>query len=351
LEHDQQRDATKPRAAFDPNMSDPRHIPKLPPRSANFSGAARRIGVELEFAALSARDVAAEVRSAFGGEVIAIDRHRFAIEGTRLGDFKTELDTRYAHRPDTPPPRGSDPIAASFEAIADALREIYGDISSLVVPCEIVTPPLPIAGLAELDGFVHRLTEVGARGTGSSPFYAFGTHLNPDIATDDPHWVLAVLKAEIVLSDWLRSVMAIDFSRRMAAFADPFPRHYIHAILAPGYWPDRDTLIRDYLFANPSRDRELDMLPLFAWFDENAVSRALPGLKINKRPTFHYRLPNANLGVPGWGLGLEWNRWCVIERLADDRPLLDEMCAAYLENDRRLLPENWALRASEWLLV
>lgn len=332
-------------------MSDPRHTPKPPPRPKNFAGEDRRIGVELEFAALSARDVAVEIQVAFGGDIITINRHRFAIEQTRLGNFKTELDTRYAHRPDAPAPRETDPISASFEAIADALREIYGDISSLIVPCEIVAPPLPVAALIELDDFVHRLTAAGARGTGSSPFYAFGTHLNPDIATDDPHWILAVLKAEVIMSDWLRSVMAIDFSRRMAAFADPFPRTYIHDILSPDYWPDSATLIRDYLTANPTRDRELDMLPLLAWLDETAVRKALPGMKINKRPTFHYRLPNANLGVAGWSLGLEWNRWRVVERLAEDRPLLDRIGAAYLENDRRLLPENWALRASEWLIV
>lgn len=332
-------------------MSDPRHTPKAPPRPKNLSGEDRRIGVELEFAALSAHDVANEIQNAFGGHITAIDRHRFAIEDTRLGDFRTELDTRYAHRPSETASRESDPISASFEAIADALREIYGDISSLIVPCEIVSPALPVACLTELDDFVHRLTAAGARGTGSSPFYAFGTHLNPEIATQDAQWILSVLKAEIVLSDWLRSVMAIDFTRRLAAFADPFPRPYIHQVLSPDYWPDRDTLISDYLAANPSRDRELDMLPLFAWLDEPAVRRVLPGMKIKRRPTFHYRLPNANLGVSGWSLGLEWNRWNVVERLAENQPLLDQMGAAYLENDRRLLPENWALRTSEWLVI
>ncbi|MCB1511995.1 MAG: amidoligase family protein [Hyphomicrobiaceae bacterium] len=327
------------------------HLPKQPPRAKNFDGAPRRVGVELEFAALSARDVANEIHKTFGGTIIEIGRHRFVIQGSGLGDFKTELDTRYAHKPDNEKPPGDDPIAASFQSIADALREIYGDISSLIVPCEIVAPPIEIADIAQLDRFVTQLISAGALGTNSSAFYAFGTHLNPDIATRDPNWILAVLKAEILLSSWLRDVMAINLTRWFAAFADPFPRAYIYKVLDTSYWPETAQLIGDYLELNPTRDRELDMLPLFAWLEPSVVKSALPDAKISARPTFHFRLPNANLGVPGWSVGLEWNRWCVIERLAEDRELLDAMCVAYLENDRRMLPERWALRASEWLIV
>lgn len=327
-----------------------RHTPQSPPRTENFEGAPRRVGVEIEFAALSARDVATEIKAAFGGEIVQRDRHRFAVKGTRFGDFKAELDTRYAHRPDGQEP-GADPVSQSFQSIANALREIYGDISSFVVPCEVVTPPLEVGALAELDNFVARLSKAGAVGTGSSPFYAFGIHLNPDIATREPGWIMAVLKAELLLSNWLRSVMAIDFSRWLAAFAEPFPRPYVHQALATDYWPEMPQLIADYVRANPVRDRELDMLPLLFWLDGGAIPSAFAGMKIAPRPTFHYRLPNANLGVPNWSIGLEWNRWCVIERLADDRERLDAMCLAYLENDSHLIPENWGVRASEWLIL
>lgn len=327
------------------------HHPKAPPRTVNFDGAHRHVGIELEFAALSARDVANEIHKAFGGTIVEKGRHRFAIEGTRLGSFKTELDTRYAHKPDGEQPPGDDPIAASFQSIADALREIYGDISALIVPCEIVAPPLGIAQIADIDSFVTELTKAGALGTASSAFYAFGTHLNPDIATRDPQWILAVLKAEIILSEWLREVMAIDLTRWISSFADPFPYAYVQKVLDTTYWPDTGGMISDYLEHNPTRDRELDMLPLFAWLEPGLVREALPAAKIGARPTFHFRLPNANLGVAGWSVGLEWNRWCVIERLAEDRELIDAMCRAYLENSRRMIPDRWSVRASEWLIV
>lgn len=330
---------------------DTRHKVKQPPRPTNFAGEDRHVGVEIEFAALSARYVAEQIRASFGGNVIEIDPHRFEIRGTELGDFKSELDTRYAHREDDDAPRGTDPLSTSFDAMLDSLRQIYGDISSVVVPCEIITPPLKLEDIERLDDFIRRLTDAGAQGTGSNLFYAFGTHLNPDIATEDPEWILAILKAEILLSDWLRSIMTVDITRRITAFSDPFPRAYVYAILQADYWPARPTLIADYLRHNPTRDRELDMLPLFAWQNENAIRRVLPWTKIKKRPTFHYRLPNANLGVADWSVALEWNRWCVIEQLAENRELLDAMGEAYLDNDRRLLPERWALRASEWLLL
>ena len=35
----------------------------------------------------------------------------------------------------------------------------------------------------------------------------------------------------------------------------------------------------------------------------------LPNEKINGRPTFHYRLPDARLSDPGWSIAPDWNRW------------------------------------------
>ncbi len=330
---------------------DSRLTPHAPPRTLNFEGQPRRIGVEVEFAVLSARDVALKLCREFGGRVEERNPHRFRVADTELGTFIAELDTQYAHPVRTAGQTSDAPLFASFEDIVDRLRVFYGDVSSLIVPCEIASPPLTLDNLVRFDAFVAKLTEAGAAGTGSSPFYAFGAHLNPDIATMDAAWITAVLKAEMLLSEWLRQIMSIDLTRLLTSFVDPFPERYVKMVVSPDYWPDTTALIDDYLASNPTRDRELDMLPLFAWIDEVKVRRAAPAVKIGKRPAFHYRLPNANLGEPGWSLGLEWNRWCVIERLADDRPRLDAMGAAYIENRQRLLPERWAVRASEWLVV
>jgi hypothetical protein len=47
---------------------------------------------------------------------------------------------------------------------------------------------------------------------------------------------------------------------------------------------------------------------------------------------------------PDWTLASEWNRWIVIERLANDRGLLPRMCWEYLQADEdaiRPLIDPW----------
>jgi len=231
------------------------------------------------------------------------------------------------------------------------MRELYGDLGSLVIPYEVVCPPIDVEQLPELEALLLALREEGAQGTRDNLLHAFGVQFNPDIATRDPQWILAVLKAEILLSEWLRSIISVDMARRILAFADPFPKAYIHIILKDEYWPDIDQLIEDYLIYNPTRNRELDMLPLFLWLDADRVRRKIPDKLVKPRPTFHYRLPDANIRDSRWSLTLEWNRWCVVERLAEDREILAEMGKSYLENDLSILSEDWALRCTEWLVL
>lgn len=324
---------------------------KIPPRNTNYEGNPRRVGVEIEFAAVSAGRASSRLCELYGGSVEREDAHRYHIRGTRFGDFVVELDTQYAHR--APGERG--PSSGGFQGLmdsfTDSMREIYGDLGSLVIPYEIVCPPLDLKELPELELMIRALRSEGAKGTSDNLLHAFGFQLNPDIATQDPAWLLAVLKAEVLMSEWLRSIISIDMARRLLAFADPFPQAYVHLILDADYWPDTDKLIDDYLIYNPTRNRELDMLPLWMWLDEARVRRKVPDKLVKPRPTFHYRLPNANISETRWSLTLEWNRWCVIERLAEDRNKLAEMGEAYIANDRSILSEDWALRCTEWLIV
>lgn len=323
----------------------------LPPRDSNHENNPRRVGVEIEFAAVSAGQTARRLAELYGGEYRAEDRHRYYIDGTRFGDFVVELDTQYAHRaPDSPAPSTTG-LQGLMDSFTDTMREMYGDIGSLVIPYEVVCPPLEIAKLVELEALIEALREEGAKGTRDNLLHAFGVQFNPEIATRDPEWILAVLKAEVLLSEWLRAVISVDMARRLLAFADPFPQSYTQLILQDDYWPDIDKLIDDYITHNPTRNRELDMLPLFMWLDEERVRAKIPGKLVKSRPTFHYRLPDANIRDPGWSLSLEWNRWCVVERLAEDREALAEMGPAYIENNTSILPEDWALRCTEWLML
>ena len=59
------------------------------------------------------------------------------------------------------------------------------------------------------------------------------------------------------------------------------------------------------------------MLPLFAWIDEDRVRTTIDDPRIKPRPTFHYRLPNAQVSDSLWSLAEDWNRWVVVETLAD----------------------------------
>ena len=324
---------------------------RLPPRDHNFEGNRRRVGVEIEFAAVSPSRVATRVAKLYGGTAEQEDPHRFHIRGTRLGNFLVELDTQYAHRAPGEVGPSASGLQGLMETFSNAMRELYGDLGSLVIPYEVVCPPIDVEQLPELEALLLALREEGAQGTRDNLLHAFGVQFNPDIATRDSRWILAVLKAEILLSEWLRSIISVDMARRILAFADPFPKAYIHIILKDEYWPDIDQLIEDYLIYNPTRNRELDMLPLFLWLDADRVRRKIPDKLVKPRPTFHYRLPDANIRESRWSLTLEWNRWCVVERLAEDREILSEMGKSYLENDLSILSEDWALRCTEWLVL
>lgn len=324
---------------------------KFPPRKLNHLGQARRVGVELEFAGVTAARAATRIAGLYGGAIERDDAHRYRIENTKFGRFVVELDSQYAHRQPGDDAIQGTGLAAIMEGFRDTMRSLYGDLGSLVIPYEVVCPPIEIDSLTELEGLLAALREEGARGTSDHVLHAFGAQFNPDIATRDPRWVLAVLKAQILLSNWLRGIMSIAFARRLLSFVDPFPPAYARKVLDPDYWPDIAALINDYIDHNPTRNRELDMLPLFTWLKAKHVHARLAPSLVRPRPTFHCRLPNANISEPLWSLTLEWNRWMVVERLADRPDLLAEMGPAYIANTQSFLPADWALMSTEWLIV
>ncbi|MGI9480559.1 MAG: amidoligase family protein [Hyphomicrobiaceae bacterium] len=320
----------------------------LPPRLTGVDGAARRVGVEIEFAGLSARDTAHLIAQHLGGEMQMVDEHRYDVVGGKLGPFRAELDSRYVHPEgilgtlqDAPP----DWLVQLSELVSGTL----GHAGAIVIPCEVVGPPVTVDQLPQIDDLIAHLRKAGAQGTDRSVFYAFGVHLNPEIATRDPAWLLSVLRAQCLMSPWLRTVMEIDTSRYLTGFAAPFPQRYIDLILQPGYAPDLDVLIADYVAHNPRRDRELDMLPLFAWLDRDRIGKALPTEKIGARPTFHYRLPNAALERAAWSVVLEWNRWCLLERIAESPDLIRSLSEAYRHLPSPFDQARWTRQSSEWL--
>jgi len=325
--------------------------PSAPPFTQNYLREPRKVGVEIEFATVSVRQAAECVKEIFGGEVARVTAHRYMVSGTSHGDFEVELDSHYIHRMEAPEESTflAEEVDEWLRWFQSSLGETIGDIAASVIPCEIVCPPIRLDDLLLLDQTVDALTRLGAAGTRENPLYAFGAQLNPDIARKEADYVTAVLKAYVLLSPWLREVIAVDMTRRVFAFADPFARGYVRLITATDYWPDFDGLIDDYLMHNPTRNRELDMLPLFAWLDEARVRATVPDTRVKSRPTFHYRLPDANFGMADWTITREWNRWCEVERLAADSDKLRMVCEAYAEHERRFFKGWWSEEVADLL--
>ncbi len=315
-----------------------------PPRPQTAEGAPRRVGVEIEYAKLDVQTSADLVQSLFGGEQKPHGMHRITVEGTDHGDFLVELDLRLLHRE----LRGTTPEDDEFQRfLSDLDRELTkaaGDVAGLLVPCEIACPAIPYSELGAVQRLMDALREKGAIGTSSSLLAAFGLQLNVELASLETEDILRHLRAYLLISDWLREEIGVNIKRRLATFIDPFPARYIEMVVDPDYRPGLPRLIDDYIEANPTRYKELDLLPLFAELDEERVRAKLPDAKINARPAFHYRLPDSRIDDPAWRLAEEWDRWLVVERVAADPSILARLQDAYLEHRSHLLPLGWVER-------
>lgn len=319
----------------------------LPPRTHTRGGAMRRIGVELEMQGIELHELAALVADQFGGEVTPLGRYELRVSGDDAGAWLVELDHEYLKQ------RGRQELGDGvLGQIDEAAEELLAAGFQTVVPAEVVSPPLPMDRLGEVDTLIATLRGAGARGTRDGLVFAFGLHMNPEMPDTDAATVTAYLKAFLCLFDWLRVRARVDLLRRLTPYIDAFPLDYVRRVVDPGYWPDLAALIDDYLEANPTRNRALDMLPLFAHLDEERVRAAIDDPRIKARPALHYRLPNCEIDEPGWGVHQTWRDWLQVERLADDGERLEALCARYrtfLENPLGRVLDDWSEEVERWL--
>lgn len=304
----------------------------VPPREHNVHGEPRRVGLEVELAGLSVEGALELIRRSFGGKVDASQRTHGTVSGTPFGTFKVEYDLRALQKRSYLRPlelMGIESDSRTAQLVEDTLLQV----ASEVVPLEVITPPIPWHRLHELDPLWERLRAAGAEDTYGSVFYAFGLHLNPETPDGEVATLLAYLRAFLLLEDWVIESSRMDLSRRIAPFVRPFPEPYRRKVLAPDYAPSSGpALVDDYVEANPTRNRGLDMLPLFVHlYGEGILERVEDRELVKPRPTFHYRLPNCELASPGWSPRADWNRWIAIERLAQSPALLTELSRAYLD--------------------
>ncbi len=317
----------------------------------------RRIGVEVELSGLTVGDVATLLGEALHADVEVTSPYEHTLHGDEAGPWRVELDYAYlknlgrehAEEADDPSAEAADDPG---RRIKDATEGVIRIGAEALVPVEVVSPPLPMPRLSQVEELLHLLQRAGAKGTGASLTYAFGLQLNPELPALDAPTITRYIQAFLCLYDWLLDRSPIDPTRRLTGYSAGFPATYVRRVLGPDYRPSISDLIDDYLADNPTRNRALDLLPLFAHIDEARVRGVVDDPRVKARPTFHYRLPNSEIDDPAWGVHVAWNGWLEVERLAEDPRRLRQVCALYLEHlDRPLggLLSDWAEEVRPWL--
>jgi hypothetical protein len=245
-------------------------------------------------------------------------------------------------------------ISTAEDGIEKLSVSLLGLATEQLVPWEIVTAPLPFARYGRLLPLVARLRNAGAKGTRYALRYAFGLHLNPEVPDFRATTLLSHLRAYVCLYDWIVHHEQTDFARRLTPHIQHYDKGYIQRLLEPDYAPTLGALMDDYLRYNPTRNRSLDMLPLFAYLDEERVWRVVDDPRIKPRPTFHYRLPNCDIDNPAWNIDKPLALWLQVEALAADPVRLRHACAAYRLELARLthvFEDRWLHRVPEFLGV
>jgi hypothetical protein len=300
------------------------------------------IGLELN-------DIAELVAARLNLSISTDGRYRRVLGGDPAGDWAVELDFDFLQRLGHEE-RGADDL---LDELRDSAEDLLKALAELVVPRELVSPPLPLHRLHEIEDVIRLLRDAGARGTSDSVGYAFAMQFNPEMPGLSARDIRAYLQAFLCLYEWLFMRAKVDLTRRITSYIDPFPMDYVRRVVRPGYAPDLDTLIDDYLAWNPSRNRALDFLPLFLHLDEERVRAVVDDPLVKPRPALHYRLPNCDIHRPGWGFRVAWNDWLQVESLAASPRRLASCCDAYDRFLARPLQRwlgDWAHEvASTWL--
>jgi len=154
---------------------------RLPPVIAGSSGEPRRAGFEFEFGNLPIVTTAKALQKSLGGELDIKSPFEAILYESLLGKLKIERDadilksTRYRSWLE------SVGIRFSPGTVAHEIETNIDNASRGLIPCEVVTEPIPFQDLDRLDTLIHTLNSLGAEGTQDSLIYAFGLHINPSI--------------------------------------------------------------------------------------------------------------------------------------------------------------------------
>jgi uncharacterized membrane protein YdjX (TVP38/TMEM64 family) len=285
----------------------------LPPRTHDDHGRPRTVGVEIEFAALDLDSASNTIRNTFGGRIERLHEYEMRVTGTSLGDFRVEVDSHPLK--DLAEKKKRRTALRLFERMKGA---VLGAVADTLTPHELSTAPLQFEQLPEVDRLVHALGRAGAEGIDDSLFNVLGVHFNPSVPSFHAGELLNYIRAYVLLHDELVEALHVDAARRFMRFATAYPAAYARKVLDLDYAPELPELIDDYLEHNPTRNRGVDLLPLFTHLDAERVRRVTHDPRVQGRPTFHFRLPNSQISDPAWRITDEWRLWLHVERLAAD---------------------------------
>ena len=310
----------------------------IPNRTLNETGELRSVGFELEFAGIPPDQTATILATTFAGQIEKITEAEYKVSHRELDPFKIELDWQFGQG------LARRRLANNLKGVSDETDLVMKWMTSVagqLVPTEIVSPPIPLDQLDQLNPLVTNLREGGALGTEESLLYAFGVHINPEIPDYSSKTIIQYLQAFIISQHWLSEMHKVDFSRRISPYIELFSNEYATKVIEYQFDDiERQQIITDYLHFNPSRNRALDMLPLFKFLEQETVATNLPDEKINERPTFHYRLPNCEIGTINWSLEETWNLWCVVEHLACQDDLRNDLIKKWHDAEPKLLGQS-----------
>lgn len=320
---------------------------RMPDILRTAAGEERRVGVEIELSGLSYGTLVDLSGNLLSGKAREASRYVAELD-TDLGTFTIELD--------------SDPIKdldLQDERLPESVRELGGQAMDVIdaaaekiVPLEIVSPPLPFSSLERIETLCEELRKAGALGSREAIYYAFGLQLNPELPDLEAPTLVRYLQSFAALYDWLKARHQIDISRKFTSYIEPWSSTYTDKLMEDDYAPNVEQLMRDYLKYNPTRNKALDLLPLFAHIDSELLAEFVEDERIKSRPTLHYRLPDCDIDNPEWHFSTVWNDWVVLEQLANNAGDLAELRDEFRKSRKlslKNLTQSWPDTCERWL--
>ena len=131
----------------------------------------RRMGVEIEFAGMDLQAIAKLTQEVFGGELETISEYETFVRDAKLGDFRgdfgVELDFSYLKKLG----RERNAEVGDLENLAEGALAL---IAKRLVPCEVVSPPIPMNEVWRMDTLIKALRMAGAKAPDRPRFTLLG---------------------------------------------------------------------------------------------------------------------------------------------------------------------------------